>query len=122
MNWKTVATYINPTDSHIARATLEAQGIEVFLKDELTIQTDNFLSNAIGGVKVQVLEIDYDLAKKILIDSQLLFEHKQTKNKHLTNFNSFTSKLPLIGKWVFEIRILFIVGVFLLIILLLLFS
>lgn len=115
MSWKTVTTYINPTDSHIARATLEAQGIEVSLKDELTIQTDNFLANAIGGVKVQVLEINYELAKKILLESQLMFETKQTKNKYLTQFNSFTSKLPIIGKWVFEIRLLAIVGILLLI-------
>ena len=121
MSWKTVTIYTYPTDAHIARAKLETQGIEVYLKDELTIQTYNFSSNAIGGVKVQVPEENYELAKEILLDSQLMFETKRTKNKHLTQFNEFTAKLPIIGKWIFEIRLLTIVGIFLLISLIVIF-
>jgi hypothetical protein len=43
-------------EAHAMRVQLEAEGIPVFLADELTVAMDWLLSNAIGGVKVQVPE------------------------------------------------------------------
>lgn len=51
---------------HIDKAKLEAAGIKCFTKDEYTAQVHNFYSNAIGGVKLQVLTEDVDEAKNIL--------------------------------------------------------
>ena len=48
------------------KSLLESYDIAVYLKDELTIQTDNFLSNAMGGVKVQVKSADMLRAQQIL--------------------------------------------------------
>lgn len=48
------------------KSLLESHDIDVFLKDELTIQTDNFLSNAMGGVKVQVKATDAPAAIVLL--------------------------------------------------------
>lgn len=71
-NLITIKTFEYPQESYIIKNKLESEGIYVFLKDELTIQTDNFLSNAIGGVKLQVQESDIENALVLL----KLFEKK----------------------------------------------
>lgn len=50
----TVAQCSLPPEAHAMRLHLEEAGIPVFLADEFTITMDWLLSNAIGGVKVQV--------------------------------------------------------------------
>jgi len=62
----TIKVFEYPHEAQIIRNKLESEGIYVFLKDELTIQTDNFLSNAIGGVKLQVKTKDIKRAKEIV--------------------------------------------------------
>jgi hypothetical protein len=52
--------------AHAIRVRLEAEGIPVFLFDEFTINMDWLLSNAIGGVKVQVPEPYLERARNIV--------------------------------------------------------
>lgn len=61
-------------DAQIAKLKLESEEIEVFLKDEMTVQVDPFASNAIGGVKLQVMEEDRDKALKILAEGGFIQE------------------------------------------------
>lgn len=65
-NWVTVLTFAYPHEAHMAQNFLESEGVETMLKDELTTQIVNFYSNAIGGVKLQTREKDYDNAIEIL--------------------------------------------------------
>jgi hypothetical protein len=53
-------------EAHAMRMHLEAAGIPVFLADELTVAMDWLLSNAIGGVKVQVPEQYAERAAQLL--------------------------------------------------------
>jgi DNA-directed RNA polymerase subunit RPC12/RpoP len=62
----TIARFQYTTEAQIIKGRLEADGIKVFLKDHLTIDTDPLVSNAIGGVKLQVLAKDAMEAKHIL--------------------------------------------------------
>jgi hypothetical protein len=62
----TVMTFTLPQDAAISRALLESYGIECVLVDEYTAQINNFYSNAIGGVKLQVRRDDYGSASEIL--------------------------------------------------------
>ena len=62
----TVATFENATQAQVARNALEAEGIRAALGDEMTVDLFWNLSNAIGGVKVQVLEENADRAVEIL--------------------------------------------------------
>jgi hypothetical protein len=55
-----------PPEAAAIRLRLEAAGIPVFLADENTIAMDWLLSNAIGGIKVQVAEPDVPRACEIL--------------------------------------------------------
>lgn len=62
----TVATFHLPQDAYIIRGRLESEGIFCYLKDELTVQSHNIVSNAIGGVKLQVHESDVKQVLPIL--------------------------------------------------------
>ena len=54
----TIAAFDYPADVQILKGKLESEGIPVFLKDEYTLNSDPMISNAIGGVKVQVYTRD----------------------------------------------------------------
>jgi DNA-directed RNA polymerase subunit RPC12/RpoP len=62
----TLLTVTFPHEMAVIRGRLEAEGITCFAKDELTVQVHPFYSNAIGGVKLQVLERDLHQAVEIL--------------------------------------------------------
>ncbi|GGG38116.1 putative signal transducing protein [Bizionia arctica] len=64
--FKTVARFQYSSEAQIIKGRLEAEGIEVFLSDHLTIDTDPLISNAIGGVKLKVLAHQSEQAIEIL--------------------------------------------------------
>lgn len=64
--FKTIARFQYSTEAQIIKGRLEADGIQVFLSDNLTIDTDPLVSNAIGGVKLKVLSQDALKAQHIL--------------------------------------------------------
>lgn len=61
----TLGAFEFPADVQIIKGRLESEGIEVFLKDENTINSDPLISGAIGGVKLQVKTSDKERALKI---------------------------------------------------------
>ena len=61
-----VATFSKPEQAHLLRAHLEGSGVAAFVRDDLTVAADWALSNAIGGVKVEVAEEDYDEALSVI--------------------------------------------------------
>lgn len=64
----TIAQFSKAEDAHLLRMRLEAAGLEVFIQDENTVQVDWLLSDAIGGVRVQVADEDAEAANAILYD------------------------------------------------------
>ncbi|NBL65663.1 DUF2007 domain-containing protein [Flavobacterium sp. NST-5] len=65
-SFKKLAQYTYSSEAIVVKGKLESEGIEVFLRDHFTIDTDPMVSNAIGGVKLFVKETDYENATKIL--------------------------------------------------------
>jgi hypothetical protein len=61
----TLGAFEFAADVQIIKGKLESEGIPVFLKDENTINTDPLISQAIGGVKLQVYTRDKDRALNI---------------------------------------------------------
>ncbi len=53
--FKIIARFQYSSEAQITKGRLEAEGIQVFLSDNVTIDTDPLVSNAIGGVKLKVL-------------------------------------------------------------------
>ena len=43
-NWLTIKTFTFPTEAHVVKGYLESNGMDVFLKDEMTVQVNNFYS------------------------------------------------------------------------------
>jgi hypothetical protein len=62
----TLTTYTYNTEAYILVAKLEAEGIRCFLKNENLLSTQQFLSNAVGGLDVQVMKNDLHKAREIL--------------------------------------------------------
>ncbi len=62
----TVARFTYSSEAKIIKGRLESDGIQTFLYDDITIDTDPLISNAIGGVKLKVAKEDEEKAKKIL--------------------------------------------------------
>ncbi len=63
---KTVARYSMLSEAHIALTRLHSAGVDAVIRDEFTITCDWFMSNAIGGVKIEVVEEDVAAAAEIL--------------------------------------------------------
>lgn len=64
--FKTIARFQYSSEAQIIKGRLEADGIQVFMSDNLTIDTDPLVSNAIGGVKLKVLSHQAMKAQHIL--------------------------------------------------------
>jgi len=58
----TITTFDMPTEAHLAKNLLAANGLAPFLADEFTVGVAWHLSNALGGIKLQVAETDAERA------------------------------------------------------------
>lgn len=61
-----IATYSKLEDAHLAASKLQGSGIEAYVRDEHTVNMQWLYSNAIGGVKVEVAEEDFERAHEVL--------------------------------------------------------
>lgn len=93
MNFVTIISFEFPHQAHLAKVILESEEIEVEILDELTVQVNNFYSNAIGGVKVQVDEKDVDKALKILVDAGYLEQNLNESKSQLSWLEKLINKL-----------------------------
>lgn len=82
-----------------------------YLKDELTAQVNNFYSNAIGGVKLQVREEDVHKSRQILQELGYLDESQDQSNSFLKKWDVQTAKIPLLGKVALEIRLVVLAAI-----------
>jgi hypothetical protein len=68
-NWTTVDRFFHPTDAHIASGKLESEGIPVFLLGINHASANWLLSNALGGIQLQVPENYVEDARKLLSET-----------------------------------------------------
>lgn len=64
--FKKIGQFQYSSEAYIYKGKLESEGIEVFIRDNHTIDSDPLVSNAIGGVKLFVQQEDYEKAMTIL--------------------------------------------------------
>ena len=67
--FRTIAVFSYPAEAVVIKGKMESEDITVFLKDEFSIATDPFATNALGGVKMQVYKEDFIKAMGILESS-----------------------------------------------------
>lgn len=111
-NWVYLISFTYPHEANLVKLNLEAEGLEIWMKDELTVQVNNYLSNAIGGVKLYVKEENYDAARQILLDSGYTKEELPRSNKWLLPLDKMTLKIPLLKSLRFEVRLLIVFAIF----------
>jgi hypothetical protein len=78
-----LTTFTYPSELIAARGRLEYEGINCFVKDELTVQIYNFYSTAIGGITLEVMQSDFEKGRKILIETGFLMpENASSKTEN----------------------------------------
>lgn len=75
----TIATFDVPVHAEAARMRLDQEGIDAIVADANLVGADWFLSNAVGGAKLQVPAEDEDRARLILSQTQSSL-HKPAKH------------------------------------------
>jgi hypothetical protein len=63
---QTIATFWTPGEAHLLRLRLCEAGIPAFIQDEHITQIHPRSAAALGGVRVQVAEADFDAAKRLV--------------------------------------------------------
>lgn len=61
-----IARFQYSSEAQIVKGKLQSEGIEVFLADQVLIDTDPLVSQAIGGIKLNVYADDEERARAIL--------------------------------------------------------
>lgn len=67
-SWVTVATYDYPHEARLAQTMLDAAEIPTSLSDDHLVDAFPFYANAIGGIKLRVLEEHGEEARELLAD------------------------------------------------------
>jgi hypothetical protein len=74
VRWVTVAAFDHPAAAHLARLRVEAEGIDCVLLDENLVATDWLVSNAVGGIKLQVPAPDAARARAMIAPQHVTAE------------------------------------------------
>lgn len=65
---KTLAAFSQPIEAHLLISRLNGNGVAAYARDENMVALDWLASLAVGGVKVDVEDEDYDRALAIMMD------------------------------------------------------
>jgi hypothetical protein len=68
MNLVTIKTFFYDHETILYEPKFQSEGIPYFLKDQKTVAIDPLVSNAIGGIKLQVREEDEERAQKLIAE------------------------------------------------------
>lgn len=110
--WVTIGTFPHGIDSIFIEHELAEHGIAYNKLDETTIQVVPHLSQALGGVRIQVMPNDVDQALEILRVAGVEMEIGQPGSSLLLSFDRSTRSLPVIGSVSLGWRFLLVIGVF----------
>jgi hypothetical protein len=108
-------TFNHPIELAVLRSRLEADGIECNLLDEYTTEANPFYANAIGGVKLQVLENDVQRAVEVLKEEGYLKDEHLNHPDILEKLDKTTSRLPILKNLRVELRLMVIITIVVLI-------
>lgn len=81
INWVFLRSFVWPHEYYTLQAFLESNGVRVSFRDEMIINIDPFLSNALGGIKMYVAEEDFELAMALSNE----FDEKRLDDSDLEN-------------------------------------
>jgi|CXWL01.1.fsa_nt_gi hypothetical protein len=94
----TIMTFTLPHEVAVIRARLESEDIECNVQNELTVQVYNFYSNAIGGIKLQVKEKDWENALVIMKEVGYFQEEAKESSEFTKQVEKVISSIHLHSK------------------------
>ena len=94
----TVLTVTYAHEIAVIRSRLESEGITCFVQDELTVQVNPFYSNAIGGVKLQVLSRDLSRAIEILKEAGYIFGENPVEPNELPYTDKHSDEQQIVSE------------------------
>ena len=62
----TIKTFDDAISAHLLRVKLESEDIPCFIRDEHIVTMNPLFNFAVGGIKLQVFEIDEERARRVL--------------------------------------------------------
>ena len=65
-NLLVLTRFFVPTDAYLLKGCLESNGVSAVIADANMVQANEFLTTAVGGVRVLVPESHFDRAQQIL--------------------------------------------------------
>jgi len=87
-SYTTLAVFDYSTEANLVKSKLDSEGIKTMLMDEKTIDTDPLVSQAIGGVKLQVHNNDLDKALIIYNEIRAYRKDENEDEIHCVKCNS----------------------------------
>lgn len=102
--------FYNQAELAVVRGRLESEGIECFVPDEMMVQASQYYV-ATGGIRLQVHERDLRQATGILKEGGYIKDSDHQSSKTIVKIDRATSKIPLLGKMRFEVRITILVTI-----------
>lgn len=98
----TVETFSSPWEAQLARACLEAEGIEAVIADEHFFRLYGALSSTLGGVRLQVRPEHADRAAELLRDRRPIFyvvKEEEEAGAPLSELEAESEALVVIGRF-----------------------
>ncbi|MCF6313625.1 MAG: hypothetical protein L3J39_14355 [Verrucomicrobiales bacterium] len=101
----TIARFSTTEEAHLFRLRLAVGGVKAFILDEYMVQMDWLISNAIGGVRVQIADDDLELCQQILQEEPCEPEAQITAEcpfcqSNDTKKESFTRRLSFLSLFI----------------------
>ena len=87
-SYTTLVVFDYSTEAYLVKSKLDSENIRTLLKDEKTIDSDPLISQAIGGVKLQVHNDDLERALVIYNEIRSYRKDKHGNDIHCLKCNS----------------------------------
>ena len=62
----TLRTFSSDISAHLLKTRLESEGVDCFILDENIVRLNSFYDLAVGGIRLQVREEDFQRAKELI--------------------------------------------------------
>lgn len=110
-SYKLLAVFNYAHELVSVKALLESENIDCQVKDELTVQVQNFVSNAVGGIKLLVHQSNMEKARNILAGNPFLIG-ATNENLFLKKLAKKTDNIALLKPLKVELRLLILAAMF----------
>lgn len=87
-SYTTIDVFEYSTEAHVIKSKLDAENIKTMLMDESTVDSDPLISQAIGGVKLQVHNDDLERAVAIYNEIRTYQKDAEGNDLQCPNCNS----------------------------------